>query len=167
MIHRHIGEPRRLLEPGLAARAEGGWLLRGAGGYRLAVPEEAVDLLRFRQLAATAREFRNGGDPERAVLAFSDALALCRGHDAGSASAVAGHPVFTGLDREYSAVVGEAVDAALDCGTTARLLPVLRPTAARQAGRVRAGRGPLRARPRPVPGGRHPLLRGAHARTAR
>ncbi|MEU1787380.1 winged helix-turn-helix domain-containing protein [Streptomyces sparsogenes] len=47
VIHRHVGAVRRLLEPGLPTRAAGRWLLRGAGGYRLAVDADSLDLLRF------------------------------------------------------------------------------------------------------------------------
>lgn len=35
VVRRHAGSLRRLLEPGLAVRAEGRWLARAAGGYRL------------------------------------------------------------------------------------------------------------------------------------
>lgn len=35
VVRRHVGSLRRLLEPVLAARAEGRWLVRDAGGYRL------------------------------------------------------------------------------------------------------------------------------------
>ncbi|WP_455567334.1 hypothetical protein, partial [Streptomyces diastatochromogenes] len=34
VVRRHVGSLRRLLEPGLPARASGRRLLRGAGGYR-------------------------------------------------------------------------------------------------------------------------------------
>ncbi|WP_329219416.1 tetratricopeptide repeat protein [Streptomyces sp. NBC_01485] len=131
MIHRHIGELRRLLEPGLPARAEGGLLIRGAGGYRLAVPAGSVDLLRFRELAARARDARRAEQPVRAVAAFAEALALWQGPAAGCPAGAPAHPVFSGLDLEHAAAVREAADTALDCGTADRILPALADSASR------------------------------------
>ncbi|WP_319058702.1 AfsR/SARP family transcriptional regulator, partial [Streptomyces europaeiscabiei] len=61
VIRRHVGSLRRLLEPGLPNRAAGRWLIRDAGGYRLVVDADSLDLLRFRRLRDEAR--RVGADP--------------------------------------------------------------------------------------------------------
>ncbi|MER6961324.1 BTAD domain-containing putative transcriptional regulator [Streptomyces sp. NPDC000618] len=131
MVHRHVGELRRLLEPGLPNRAEGSLLLRGAGGYRLLAPPDSVDLLILRQLVHTARESLRRGDPEQAVEVFADALALRRGPAAGCPAQAPPHPVFRELDREYDAVVREAADAALGCGRADHVLPAVSGSAAR------------------------------------
>lgn len=131
MVHRHVGELRRLLEPELPARAEGSWLVRGADGYRLTVPDGSVDLLRFRELAATARTLRRSGGQEQAVEVFTEALALWNGPAAGCPARTPAHPVFTGLDLEYAAAVREAADTALDCGRADRVLSALSDSAAR------------------------------------
>jgi len=131
MVHRHVGELRRLLEPELPARAEGSWLVRGAGGYRLTVPHASVDLLRFRELTSTAQDLRRSGQPERAVEGFAEALALWHGPAAGCPDRAPAHPVFRGLDLEYTAAVREAVDTGLDCGAASRVLPALSDSAAR------------------------------------
>ncbi|MGW1780954.1 AfsR/SARP family transcriptional regulator [Streptomyces sp. NPDC002143] len=131
MVHRHVGELRRLLEPGLPNRAEGGLLLRGTGGYRLLTAPDSVDLLILRQLVHTARESLRRDDPEQAVEVFVDALALRRGPAAGCPAQAPAHPVFRELDREYDAVVREAADAALGCGRADRVLPALSGSAAR------------------------------------
>ncbi|MEV1069082.1 BTAD domain-containing putative transcriptional regulator [Streptomyces sp. NPDC050263] len=131
MVHRHVGELRRLLEPGLPNRAEGGLLLRSAGGYRLLAPPDSVDLLILRQLVGSARESLRRDDPEQAVEAFADALALRRGPAAGCPAQAPPHPVFRELDREYDAVVREAAGAALGCGRADRVLPALSGSAAR------------------------------------
>ncbi|WP_369030212.1 AfsR/SARP family transcriptional regulator [Streptomyces adonidis] len=129
MVHRHVGELRRLLEPGLPLRAEGGLLLRGGGGYRLAVPPDAVDLLVFRQLVGRARE---SGDSAGAVDLFVEALSL-RGEPASGHAEVSAspHPLFVELEREYDCVVREAAALALGCGRADRVLPVLSASAAR------------------------------------
>ncbi|MFF3378559.1 BTAD domain-containing putative transcriptional regulator [Streptomyces sp. NPDC002680] len=131
MVHRHVGELRRLLEPGLPLRAEGGLLLRGGGGYRLTVPTESVDLLVFRQLVGQARDL---GGSAGAVDIFVEALSLRGGDGAGAAGASAPavtHPLFVELEREYDSVVREAATLALDCGLADRVLTVLASSAAR------------------------------------
>ncbi len=50
-----------------------------SGGYRLTLGGDEVDLDRFEQLVAKGRASAAAGDPERAVTAFSKALALWRG----------------------------------------------------------------------------------------
>ncbi|MGW1712208.1 AfsR/SARP family transcriptional regulator [Streptomyces sp. NPDC002156] len=136
MVHRHVGELRRLLEPGLPLRAEGGLLLRGGGGYRLTVPPDSVDLLVFRQLVGRARGF---GDSAGAVDLFIEALSL-RGGDgdgdgdgagASASASASAHPLFVELEREYDSVVREAAELALGCGRADRVLPVLSASAAR------------------------------------
>ncbi|MER5378321.1 winged helix-turn-helix domain-containing protein, partial [Streptomyces sp. NPDC002553] len=78
VIRRHAGSLRRLLEPGLAVRAEGRWLVRAAGGYRLVTHGDCLDLLRFRELCEAGRRAA-GESPGRAVELFTEALALWRG----------------------------------------------------------------------------------------
>ncbi|NNN35573.1 AfsR/SARP family transcriptional regulator [Streptomyces sp. S3(2020)] len=131
MIHRHIGELRRLLEPGLPARASGSRLVRGGGGYRLTVPAGSVDLLRFRELLMRAREIRGEGQAESAVAVFTEALRLWHGPAGGCPGEAPAHPVFTELDLEYAAAVRETADTALGSGTADRVLPTLTDTAHR------------------------------------
>lgn len=50
-----------------------------SGGYRLTLSGDEVDIDRFEQLVAKGRASATAGDPERAVTAFSKALALWRG----------------------------------------------------------------------------------------
>ncbi|MDX6419422.1 MAG: hypothetical protein QOG28_4042, partial [Trebonia sp.] len=47
IVHRYVGMLRRVLERGLPSRAAGRWLVRRAGGYRVAADAGALDLLRF------------------------------------------------------------------------------------------------------------------------
>ncbi|HEV7653247.1 MAG TPA: BTAD domain-containing putative transcriptional regulator [Mycobacteriales bacterium] len=117
VVHRHVGLLRRLLEPSLATREPGRWLVRAAGGYRLDVPPDAVDLLRFRTLRERSRR-----EPEAAAGLLLEALELW----SGPAAAGVDHPVFTELDRERRDAVADAVDAALRAGSPDAVLPGLR-----------------------------------------
>ncbi|RNF77901.1 AfsR family transcriptional regulator [Streptomyces botrytidirepellens] len=127
VVHRYVGLLRRLLEPELSPRAPGSLLLREAGGYRLMVVPDSVDLLRHRDLAHRARQAADGGQLDAALELFTDALALWRGPVAtGVPEQVRSHPVFGGLDREHLDTVAEAADVALRCARADRVVALLR-----------------------------------------
>ncbi len=128
VVHRYVGNLRRLLEPGLPPRAEGGWLLRGAGGYRLKADAGTLDLLRFRHLAEQARS----AAPSEAVELYAQALAVWQGEAAaGIPAEVRSRPVFAALEQERITVALEAADVALEYGGMVGLLPALRAAATR------------------------------------
>jgi DNA-binding SARP family transcriptional activator len=130
-VHRGIGMLRRALEPGLAAREPGRWLVRAAGGYLLDLNADTVDLLRFRMLLARAR---SAAEPRSAVRAFAQALDLWQGPAASNVPPeVRGRPVFTAVDRHYEAAAREAADVALATGEPAPLMRAIEQAAA-QAG---------------------------------
>jgi DNA-binding SARP family transcriptional activator/Tfp pilus assembly protein PilF len=131
IVHRCVGTLRRVLEPGLPTRAAGRWLVRHGSGYRAAADAEALDLLRFRELAGQAREAVASRQGASAVPLFAAALALCQGPCAGDLTAVRAHPAFTAVDQECLAVVREAADVALSAGLADQLLPALRQAADR------------------------------------
>jgi DNA-binding SARP family transcriptional activator len=126
IVHRYIGALRRVLEPGLPARAAGRWLIPHSGGYRLAADAGTLDLLRLRQLAGQAAAEE---EPGRAVALYLEALGLCQGRCAGDLAAVRGHPAFAAVDREYLALAGQAAEVALEAGLAAQVLPALRQAA--------------------------------------
>jgi pimeloyl-ACP methyl ester carboxylesterase len=108
-VHRSIGQLRRALEPHLAAREAGGWLVRAGGGYRLQADAASADLVRFRDLVERARVSRAD-----AVDCYAQALGLWRGavaEDIGSE--VRENPVFAAISREYVVAAREAADVAL------------------------------------------------------
>lgn len=78
VVHRHAGALRAVLEPGLIRRTAARHLVGEAGGYRLVVDEEALDLLRFRRLREHARQALDGGRPESAVEQLTEVLRLWR-----------------------------------------------------------------------------------------
>ncbi|GGR29431.1 AfsR/SARP family transcriptional regulator [Streptomyces aurantiogriseus] len=125
VVRRHVGSLRRLLEPGLAPRAAGRWLMRDAGGYRLVTDGDCLDLLRFRALREAARRV-TGESPVRAVELLTEALSLWQGPvAAGLPEQARAHPAFGAADRERLAAVREAADAALRAGTPDAILPQL------------------------------------------
>ncbi|MFF3937395.1 AfsR/SARP family transcriptional regulator [Streptomyces phaeofaciens] len=129
VVRRHVGSLRRLLEPGLATRAEGRLLLRDAGGYRLVTDGDSGDLPRFRTLHEEARRLA-AHEPARAVALLTEALSLWRGPVADGLPARArAHPAFTAADHERLMAVREAADAALRAGLPDTVLPRLREAA--------------------------------------
>jgi DNA-binding SARP family transcriptional activator/Tfp pilus assembly protein PilF len=126
VIQRCVGALRRALEPGLAPRANGRWLLRQGGGYRLALDAATLDLLQFRALARQARAALDGERGADAVPLYVQALQLWRGQ---CAAGVETDPVFTAIDQERLAVAQEAADSALRFGSARLLLPALRQAA--------------------------------------
>ncbi|MER5428440.1 BTAD domain-containing putative transcriptional regulator [Streptomyces sp. NPDC002588] len=130
VVRRHVGSLRRLLEPGLPARAEGHWLVRDAGGYRLVTDGDNSDLLRFRALREEARHTA-GTAPARAVELLTEALSLWRGPLAAGIPAHARtHPAFDTVARERLTAAREAAEAALRTGLPDAVLPHLRRAAA-------------------------------------
>ncbi|MFD5270292.1 BTAD domain-containing putative transcriptional regulator [Streptomyces sp. NPDC058335] len=129
VVRRHVGSLRRLLEPGLPARAEGR-LVRDAGGYRLVTDGDSLDLVRFRALReAGQRTVRES--PAHALGLFTEALSLWRGPvAAGLPAAARARPAFEAVDRERLAAVREAADAALRAGLSGTVLPELHRAAA-------------------------------------
>ncbi|WP_416982505.1 AfsR/SARP family transcriptional regulator [Streptomyces sp. T028] len=130
VVRRHVGSLRRLLEPGLPARAEGSRLVRDAGGYRLVTDGDGADLLRFRALGEAAHHSADTA-PARAVQLLTEALSLWRGPiGEGIPAPARRHPAFEGVERERLTAARELADAALRAGLPEQALPPLRRTAA-------------------------------------
>jgi len=127
VVRRHVGALRRLLEPGLPARAAGRWLARDAGGYRWTADAGSLDLLRFRRLRDEACRV----EPARAVELLTEALDLWQGPvAAGLPAQVRERAGFGAVERERLGAVREVADAALDAGAPEAVLPLLREAAA-------------------------------------
>nr|WP_246430675.1 BTAD domain-containing putative transcriptional regulator [Streptomyces rectiverticillatus] len=88
-LYGYLSRLRRALAVSDSAR-----ILRRSGGYTLAVPAPAVDVHRFRELAAQARD---AGQDDRAARLFGQALDLWRG------------AAFAGLDTPWISGVREAL----------------------------------------------------------
>ena len=123
IVHRTIGALRRVVEPGLRRREQGSWLLSEAGGYRVQLPDEALDLARFRRKVEQARGEVTAHARLELVL---DALSEWR----GAAAADLPHdlrigPILDSLDREQADAAVSVVADALELGAASRLLPAL------------------------------------------
>jgi DNA-binding SARP family transcriptional activator/tetratricopeptide (TPR) repeat protein len=127
VVHKYIGSIRRLLEPGLAARASGRWVTRHGVAYRLAADENMLDLIAFRRMVKDARAAERPADTLDLLL---DALTLRRGACGGGLDRCGrGGDYFTTVDREYVAAVAEAADAALASAQPQRILALLKQVA--------------------------------------
>jgi DNA-binding SARP family transcriptional activator len=126
IIHKYIGCIRRLLEPGLAARASGRWLTRHGEAYRLAADESTSDLIAFRRLVTDARSAHAEGRPAAALDLLLEALGLWRGA-CGEDLCLPGRnrDYFAAVDQEHAAAVTRAADAALASAQPLRILALL------------------------------------------
>jgi DNA-binding SARP family transcriptional activator len=130
IIHKYIGGIRRLLEPGLAARANGRWLTRHGDAYRLAADENTSDLIAFRRLVKDARSAHAEGRPADALDLLLEALGLWRGA-CGEDMCVHGRnrDYFATVDQEHAAAVTMAADTALASAQPLLIFPLLRQAA--------------------------------------
>ena len=109
LLHGYVAQLRGLLEPDRARRGSVRALVLSGGGYRLEPDDDQLDVLRFTELAATAR--RATGAP---VLELSaQALACWRGPAvADLGDALRQHPTVVALARERLAVALTYADLA-------------------------------------------------------
>ncbi|MFE2758074.1 BTAD domain-containing putative transcriptional regulator, partial [Actinosynnema sp. NPDC059335] len=114
-------------------------VLRSAhGGYRLDVPADAVDALRFDRLAREAKAALAAGDPTTAGDRAEEALALWRGPalaDAAGAPFAVGY--VAGLDETRLALLEDAAAADLARGRAGHLVAELTDLATRHPLRER------------------------------
>ena len=75
----YVANLRKLLEPGRSTGAAPTLLLTQPPGYRLDPGGHRFDLATFRRLAAAGKARAEGGDPQGAAEALTEALALWRG----------------------------------------------------------------------------------------
>ncbi len=89
-IQTYVFHLRSAVEPHRAKGAPGEVIVSlPGGGYRLDVPNDAVDVDRFEELARRGRAELDGGDPERAAVSLRAALGLWRGDVLSDLSALA------------------------------------------------------------------------------
>ncbi|XVV16418.1 BTAD domain-containing putative transcriptional regulator [Actinoplanes sp. CA-131856] len=123
VLHRSIGQLRRLMEPHLPVRSAGSLLSRVGDGYLLRADESTLDLLTFRKLVSSAV---TSEDP---VGHYLRALSLWRGP---CAEGLDPSPVFDSVDGERAQAARDAADTALRTRQAARVLPALREVARAQ-----------------------------------
>src|SRR5262249_32827151 len=74
----YVSNLRKVLEPGRAPRAESSVLRHRLPGYELTVDPDEVDLFRFEQLVATARQLTAAGCVAGTASLLREALGLWR-----------------------------------------------------------------------------------------
>ncbi len=123
-VHTYVSRLRRMLSTADVLRT-------GLGGYRLDVPENAVDLTRFRSAAARGWAAAERGAHAEAVAAFETALAEWSGEPLSNVeSEVLRRDVVPALREEAQAVREARADAMLALGQHRQLIPVLTESAA-------------------------------------
>jgi DNA-binding SARP family transcriptional activator len=78
-LQAYVSNLRRALEPDRSAGTKASVLVTQAPGYRLDVPDDAVDVVRYERLVADGEAALARGDVERAATALRSARSLWRG----------------------------------------------------------------------------------------
>ncbi|WP_255945441.1 AfsR/SARP family transcriptional regulator [Streptomyces odontomachi] len=137
-VHTYVAGLRRVLEPGRPRRSPGRYLQSHASGYRLSVPGEAVDLVRFQQLRD---EGRRAWQARRAAVAerlFGEALTLFDGMVLGGVPGPFAQTQRNWLAEERQSLAEDRVDVLIARG---------RYDEAIAEARLSTGEQPLRERP--------------------
>jgi DNA-binding SARP family transcriptional activator/tetratricopeptide (TPR) repeat protein/DNA-binding XRE family transcriptional regulator len=114
LVHTHVGQLRRLLEPGRGSRTPGRVLRHVTGGYRLDLEPDQLDLSWSGDLAGRARQARSTGATESAFQLYREAASYWRGPVlAGADARLCGHPAAVAVARLRIATVLEWADVAL------------------------------------------------------
>jgi DNA-binding SARP family transcriptional activator len=100
-------------------------LVTEPGGYRMVLPDGALDLHRFERLAASGRAAVKAGRPDEGCAALQAALDLWRGPAFADVSATALQPDVQRLEDLRVAVAEDAAEAALALGRQAEMVPRL------------------------------------------
>ncbi|TQM85249.1 DNA-binding SARP family transcriptional activator [Saccharothrix saharensis] len=132
VLHTHVKHLRRLLEPERGRRAPSTTIPAVDDGYALALPPDAVDVVRFRSLVARADPAR-AGDPHHAAELLGRALALWHGRPLADVPVLAGHPGVVTLDGERRAALARYAEVMIGAGAARDVLPALVEHAAEHA----------------------------------
>ena len=129
-LHSTISRLRRTLEPG-GSRSEWTVLRSEAGAYRLSVPPDSVDVIRFERLADDGRRLLDTGDAEGALARLEEAQRLWRGPALVEfADRAFARPSAVALDERRLAVLEDWFDAGLRTGRHSSVLGELKRAAA-------------------------------------
>jgi DNA-binding SARP family transcriptional activator/Tfp pilus assembly protein PilF len=115
VIQTHVKRLRRLLEPGRAPHSRSEVLPYQGNGYRLGVPADQIDIMRFRRLV---RHAADGGE----VAALTEALALWQGRPFADLPLLAEHPRVLSIVAEHRAALGRYGAAMLATGAVDRAI---------------------------------------------
>ncbi|GAA2554627.1 hypothetical protein GCM10010435_26420 [Winogradskya consettensis] len=126
VLHKYIGSLRRVLEPGLPARASGSWLHRHGDGYLFAATSGMLDLAVFREQVEAAGAARGHDHDDTALGHYVQALALWHGRaGAGLTLTARAMATFAALDDEFYDACIAAAELAVSLGRPKQVLPAL------------------------------------------
>lgn len=125
LIQTYVKRLRRLLEPDRTPRTVSVLLPRVGEGYALRVPEDCVDVSRFRRLAGRAEAAQREHGPGPAAELLDEALRLWHGPPLADLPSLAVHPAVVALAGERRTAVARYGEAMLASGRAAEALPVL------------------------------------------
>ncbi|MEE6258110.1 AfsR/SARP family transcriptional regulator [Plantactinospora sonchi] len=118
VLQTHVKHLRRLLEPGRPPHSRSELLPYAGEGYRLCLPTDQVDLLRFRRLVRFATE-------REAVAPLVEALALWQGPPFADLPLLAQHPRTTVVLREHRTALTRYAGAMLAAGAADQAIVAL------------------------------------------
>jgi DNA-binding SARP family transcriptional activator len=119
VIQTHVKRLRRLLEPARTPHSRSEVLPYVGNSYRLGVPPDRIDLLRFRHLVRSTPAHGDAGEPLR------EALALWQGPPFADLPLLADHPKVTAIVEEHRTALTRYADAMLAAGATDRAIAAL------------------------------------------
>jgi DNA-binding SARP family transcriptional activator/transcriptional regulator with XRE-family HTH domain/tetratricopeptide (TPR) repeat protein len=126
LVQAHVSRIRRLLQS-RKRFADGDRVLDSAGGaYRLILPDDELDLLAFRELAARAAAEHTSGDDMAAADFYERAVRLWRGEPLADVDVLSAYPGVTALKQELAGVLLKYAEIACALGQHYRVLPRLR-----------------------------------------
>lgn len=133
LIHTYVRQLRQILEPGRDARAPARVLCRTAGGYRLDLDADRLDLAEFEQVARRAAQAWSSGAAEAAWQLYTEAWNCWRGPLlAGSPARLRDHPAAAAATRARLATILEGADVALGLGYCDRMIGPLQAACAEE-----------------------------------
>lgn len=127
IVHKYVGALRRLLEPTLANRGTGSYLLRRGSGYVFVAGPGILDVVSFRELVASAEAGVAEQRRDAALDSYVRALELWHGFAGdGLLHGSAAMPIFASLNGEFFAACVAAAELSVTVGRPERVLQPLR-----------------------------------------
>lgn len=127
-VHRHVGELRRLLEPGLPPRTAGAHILAIGNGYRLDLGSIESDFETFYRLAGAAKTAPNRTEAARLAIAALQTAALPAFKDLPWE--VAHHPRLAAVDKDRWSNAAEVIRLTTTKEAAGRLVQLVERVAA-------------------------------------
>lgn len=125
VIQKYVGALRRLLEPGLPARAAGSFLHRRGNAYLFTAAPGALDLVVFRERVDAGRAALAQHDDEAALDHYVEGLGLWHGPAGGGLAGTSARAVFAALDDEFYDACTAAAELAVSIGRPERVVTAL------------------------------------------